>query len=571
MQSPLISVVIPNYNQGLYLESCLESVFKQSYSNYEVILMDGGSSDNSRRILGKHMNRFAYIKQEKDGGQYAAINEGFSKAKGDIFYWLNSDDMVHPGAFLSMAEYIQKYPNNQIFTGLPCIWDESDRLTTVRKESPHWSKEYFLSIDPIRDHYMQQESTFFTRAIWQEVGGIDAKYDLAGDFDLWLRMSKYSEIVRVPRLIGGFRIHGNQRSTTNFNKYILQVQESIADFKRAESEHSHTKEHTYIKTFPKSHFKQDPVHNAIRLVTSISPKNISAQIDTIKTWTDNGFAVTSVNSEQETEQLIDSFPDIEFVRAERTLVSELGKPYVPLSELMKPLSQAESIGGIINSDIKFIHRIGLESVVRDKILSSNTNHSLYLGSRLDITDPLKQVSTENAEKGIAAITTGSQYIFGFDLFLATEHVWKLLLDNLSCSSACLQYALGVPWWDYFLPMRADSMNISLNIFFPPLISHDWHQANYSKKVWSEYGKIYIETEFQGKEEEGKLDEQQMPSDQLLENIAAQTIRHIQIKSTQVSLRNYSMQLHSSTLDTISGNARSQMPISTSHRFNIRQN
>ena len=571
MHGPLISVVIPNYNQGLYLESCLESVFNQSYSNYEVILMDGGSSDNSRRILEKHKDRFAYIRQEKDDGQYAAINEGFSKARGEIYYWLNSDDMVHPGAFLSMAEYVQKYPDNHIFTGHPCTWDESDRLTTVRKDSPHWSQEYFLTIDPIRDHYMQQESTFFTREIWQKVDGIDTRYDLAGDFDLWLRMSRHSNIRRISRLIGGFRIHDNQRSATNFGKYILQVQESINDFKKEESEYSQNREPAYTKIAINNGWKREAIHNPIKLVTSISPKNIQTQIDAVKTWTENGFAVTSVNSEDETEQLINFFPDIEFIYPERTLINELGKPYVPLTEIMKCLSQTESIGGIINSDIKFIHRIGLESVLRDKVLSCSTNHSLYLGSRLDITDPLQQVSTGNVDKGIAAITTGSQYIFGFDLFLAKDQIWQLLLGNLSGSPACLQYALGVPWWDYFLPMRADSMNISLNIFFPPLISHDWHQANYSKKVWSEYGKIYIETEFQGNEDKEIIDEKQVPSDQLLENIAAQTIRHIQTKSTQVSLRNYSMQLHSSTLDEISGNARSQMPISTSHRFNIRQN
>jgi hypothetical protein len=229
------------------------------------------------------------------------------------------------------------------------------------------------------------------------------------------------------------------------------------------------------------------------------------------------------------------------------------------------LKIAKSMPGataIINSDIKFIHRSGMEAVLRD--LASSSHRHIYVSSRLDITNPIEQISSEHADAGIPAITNGEQYIFGFDFLLANSETWETVYTSLSREHDHL-YALGVPWWDYLLPMRIDSLGIGISCFCPPIISHDWHVANYSRETWREYGRYYALSEFSYN---AQTSEDQF-SDSLLEALAAQTIRHLQTSMTDVALPNYSMPLSTGMLNKMSGYARSQMPLDTAHRFKIR--
>lgn len=566
---PLISVVIPNFNQGYYLEACIRSIISQSFDAVELILMDGGSTDNSNRVISRYRNHFSHIEQGPDGGQYDAINKGFSHARGEILCWLNSDDMLHPGALISMVEAVMSRPNNHLFTGYPCVWDESDRLRLVRRESPEWSHQYFMGIDPDGPcHYMQQESTFFTRHIWELVGGLDCSIGLAADFDLWLRMSRHTSIVKLPRLIGGFRQHGQQRSVMHREKYIHEVKQSIA----AQAQNANKTElggnQTNVCSLSSVDSNKlisaltDTQANPITLLTSISPRGLVAQQDAIATWIENGFRVISVNDHTEVQVLASAFPDVEFRQPTATLQSQLGKPYVPIREVLAIAQAMPGATAIINSDIKFIHRSGMEAVLRD--LASSSQRHIYVSSRLDITNPIEQISSEHADAGIPAITNGEQYIFGFDFLLADSATWDLVVTSLSREHDHL-YALGVPWWDYMLPMRIDSLGIGISCFCPPIISHDWHLANYSREVWREYGRYYALSEFSYS---SQTPEDQF-SDSLLEALAAQTIRHLQTSMTDVALPNYSMPLSTGTLNNVSGYARSQMPLETAHRFKIR--
>ena len=568
---PLISIVIPNYNQGYYLEACIRSILNQSFRSIEIIMMDGGSTDNSARIISRYRECFSYVAQGPDGGQYKAINNGFKHARGEIFFWLNSDDMLHPGALLSMAEAISNYPDKHLFTGYPCIWDESDRLRMVRRESPDWSHQYFMEFNPDGPaHYMQQESTFFTKEVWELVGGLNCEIDLAADFDLWLRMSKHTSIVKLPRLIGGFRQHGEQRSVIHREKYIQQVKQAI-EMQSNESSHSSSLEmqDKYESLNVSMHAGsvmglRATQANPITLLTSISPRGIIAQQDAITTWIENGFRVISINDLAETGLLANHFPDIEFREPSATLKQKLGKPYVPIREVLAIAKSLPGASAIINSDVKFIHRSGMETVLRD--LASSSDDHLYVSSRLDITNPLEQISCEHAAAGIPAIINGEQYIFGFDFLLANSTTWQSVFESFNREHDHL-YALGVPWWDYLLPMRVDSLGIKISCFCPPLISHDWHLANYSRDTWREYGHYYALSEF----EYDSHSNIENISDSLLESLAAQTIRHLQLSMSEVAMPNYSMPLTSGMLDNVSGYARSQMPLGTAHRFRINCN
>ena len=103
MNYPKISIVTPSFNQGIFLEATIQSVLNQNYPNLEYIVIDGGSTDNSVKIIKKYEKYLSYWVSESDRGQSHAINKGFTISTGEIMGWLNSDDLYTSGALNHVA------------------------------------------------------------------------------------------------------------------------------------------------------------------------------------------------------------------------------------------------------------------------------------------------------------------------------------------------------------------------------------------------------------------------------------------------------------------------------------
>lgn len=117
LSNPKVSIVIPSYNQGKYLEDTILSVINQTYKNIEIIIIDGGSTDNSVDIIKKYKDKIHFWVSEKDKGQANAINKGFKKASGEIFAWLNSDDLYTENAVEQIVNEFNKDPSVSIVYG----------------------------------------------------------------------------------------------------------------------------------------------------------------------------------------------------------------------------------------------------------------------------------------------------------------------------------------------------------------------------------------------------------------------------------------------------------------------
>lgn len=124
---PLVSIVTPSFNQGRFLKRTIDSVLSQNYPHIEYIVIDGGSTDDSVNILSSYTDRFFWI-SEPDNGQTHAINKGIKRAKGEILAYLNSDDVLTPGAIQKVVDFFLNDPHCDMVYGQADYIDEQDNI-----------------------------------------------------------------------------------------------------------------------------------------------------------------------------------------------------------------------------------------------------------------------------------------------------------------------------------------------------------------------------------------------------------------------------------------------------------
>ncbi|MGL6284596.1 MAG: glycosyltransferase, partial [Microcoleaceae cyanobacterium] len=230
---PIISIVTPSLNQGEFLEECIDSILSQNYPRLEYVIMDGGSTDKSVAIIQKYEKYLSYWQSEKDGGQYLAINSGFARTTGEIMAWLNADDKYHPEALFKVAFALQKYPQIEWMMGQPTQWNRAGKLVYIVSNIPAWSRLLLLSKEWLKnDQWIQQESTFWRRSLWLKSGGkLRDDIKLAGDFELWLRFSRFAQLFVILDQLGGFRSYPEQRSKLYFQQYLQEIDQVINEEK----------------------------------------------------------------------------------------------------------------------------------------------------------------------------------------------------------------------------------------------------------------------------------------------------------------------------------------------------
>jgi glycosyltransferase involved in cell wall biosynthesis len=232
---PKISIVTPSYNQGQFLEECIDSILGQGYPNLEYVIMDGGSTDNSVDIIRKYEKHLTYWQSKPDGGQYAAINDGFGKTNGELMAWLNSDDKYQDNAFFKVAYLFSRHEELEWLTARHAFWDGEGRVKYIELNwLPEHSREKYLRKEYDRP-YIQQESTFWRRTLWEKAGGFirpDLKF--AGDLELWTRFFRHAPLSTVDTLLSGYRMHGNQKVALGLDRYheeaVQILDEEIARF-----------------------------------------------------------------------------------------------------------------------------------------------------------------------------------------------------------------------------------------------------------------------------------------------------------------------------------------------------
>jgi glycosyltransferase involved in cell wall biosynthesis len=218
-----ISIVTPNFNGAELLERAIQSVISQDYRDIEYIVMDGGSSDESLQIADRHRQHITKFVSEKDGGQYHAIAKGFSMATGEIYCWLNSDDVYFPWTIRIVSRIFSDYPQIQWIMGVRCELRDA-AVQGISNVTP-FPRDVIRSgaFHPRGLGCIMQEGCFWRRSLYEKVGGISPSCQIAGDYDLWLRFAEHTDLVVTTALLGGFNHTGKNRSQLNADAFQEEV------------------------------------------------------------------------------------------------------------------------------------------------------------------------------------------------------------------------------------------------------------------------------------------------------------------------------------------------------------
>ncbi len=216
---PTISLVTPCLNQGKFIRATIESVLSQGYPNLDYRVQDGGSTDETLVVLRAYEPRVPYV-SEKDRGQADAINRGLSHANGEILGYLNSDDILCPGALAAVGEAFASDPDLVFVWGRAGYLDEAGNAVSPYLVRPD-------AIERLADAcFIAQPAAFFRRKVRDEIGLFDESLHHTLDYDYWLRIAERyprSKMRFLDRELAGCRMHADAKTVAGWARALDEI------------------------------------------------------------------------------------------------------------------------------------------------------------------------------------------------------------------------------------------------------------------------------------------------------------------------------------------------------------
>jgi glycosyltransferase involved in cell wall biosynthesis len=208
-----VSIVTISYNQAPYLEQAICSVIEQDYPDIEYIVVDPGSTDGSRNIIEHYRNRIAHVILEPDNGPADGLNNGFARATGDVFGYINADDYFVDGAIRFATNYFSIHPNVDVFSGAVLIVDAKGKKRIRKRTSDHFDLKNFIAGTCL----ICQQATFFRKRAYECTEGFNTQNRSCWDIELMVDMAiKGCTFESVFKVLGAFRLHKGSISGSGF-------------------------------------------------------------------------------------------------------------------------------------------------------------------------------------------------------------------------------------------------------------------------------------------------------------------------------------------------------------------
>lgn len=222
---PKISIVMPCYNQVKYLERSILSVVNQNYPNIELIIIDGGSNDGSVKIIKKYKKFIKYWSSKKDNGQSHALNKGFLKATGDIYGFLNSDDLYLPNIFNLVAIFFLKYETKKVIFGDWLSINKQDKIIDF-----NYAFDFNLNHLKYEGFHLNTQAMFWRSSVHEEFNGFDEMLQFTMDYQMLIEFGikqGQRSFLRIPHTLSAFRRYKGQK-TSGMNSEVVEEHKRIA-------------------------------------------------------------------------------------------------------------------------------------------------------------------------------------------------------------------------------------------------------------------------------------------------------------------------------------------------------
>ncbi len=242
MDQPLVSVIIPCYNNAGHIATAIDSVMAQDYANIEIIVINDGSTDNSIEVLQQYGDKITLLTQQNQGPAVAR-NSGMTAARGDFIAFLDGDDIWLPGKITAQVNYLKHNPQTGLCYTSWLVWDQSQPLAGLLAQLPNTADLAELVADRSGWLYTKLLEvsavctiTVMLRAeIVRAVGLFNKDYAIGEDHDYWIRVSRHCQIDKLSAVYAVYR--QNPYSTTKKlhpQNYSLQVlQSALANYGRS--------------------------------------------------------------------------------------------------------------------------------------------------------------------------------------------------------------------------------------------------------------------------------------------------------------------------------------------------
>lgn len=220
MNPPRVSIVVPSWQQGRFLGDCVASILGQDYENVEVLVFDNCSDDGSADVLRQFADPRVRVVIERDRGQADAIRRGLDAATGELFGWLNADDYLAPRAIRSVVDAAHQIRNAAVYYGLVALVDASRRLVQVCVPGDVTRAGLLDGSSGVL-----QPGSLYPTSLVRRVGGINPRFRMCMDLDLWLRLLEHGEAVLLPQVLAFMRVHEQAKT---FRLPLLNATEHLS-------------------------------------------------------------------------------------------------------------------------------------------------------------------------------------------------------------------------------------------------------------------------------------------------------------------------------------------------------